>query len=102
MTVLEIPLKAQPQTFLITLADAQYRLTVKWCDASSAWTFDLDTAQGTHILAGIPLVTGRDLLEAFAYLNLGGALWASTDHDPATPPTFENLGAQGHLYFATP
>ncbi len=101
-TLYEIPLINLAQTLSITLADVSYVLTVKWNDASSCWVMDMGDANGNPILQGIPLVTGSDLLEQFAYLNFGGALIAQTDHDIYAPPTYDNLGTTGHLYFETP
>ena len=44
---------------------------------------------------GIPLVTGCDLLEQYAYLEFGGELWVEGEM-PATP---DNLGTEVELVF---
>lgn len=98
-TPYEIPLTAAFQQLLISLANVTYQLTVKWNDEASVWVVDIASSSGTPILSGIPLVTGTDLLGQFAYLNLGGSLIAQTDYDLTAPPTFDNLGDTGHLYF---
>ncbi len=76
------------------------RLT--WCNPAQCWIFDMLNDDGTPILTGIPLVTGSDLLEQFAYLKLGAQLFAQTDNDPQAVPTFDNLGQTGRFYLVSP
>ena len=98
-TVYEIPTSPTPQTFSITLSGVQYQCALRWNTASSCWTLDLSDANGNLILGSIPVIPGVNLLEQFDYLELGGALVASTDYDPNAVPTFDNLGSTGHLYW---
>lgn len=99
-TPYEIPLSAQPQTFQISLASVAYTLTVRWNSTSAAWVLDIaDSSGSNNILCGIPLVTGCDLLAQHAYLHFGGQLIVQTDNDLTAPPTQDNLGTAGHLYF---
>lgn len=102
MTVLEVPLSPQPQTFQIALAGVRRRLTFKWCAPAAAWALDIADSSGVMLAAGLAVVCGRNLLEGLEYLGIGGTLYATTDHDPDMPPTFTNLGQQGHVYFAVP
>lgn len=97
----EIPLSATPQTLSIALGSATYSLTLTWCDPGQCWTLAISDTQGAPILSSVPLVTGTDLLAPYAYLNFGGQLVAFTDNAPAVPPTFQDLGTTGHLYFVT-
>ncbi len=101
-TPFEIPTQPTPQRFTITLAGVDYRITQRWNTFSSCWVIDIADAGDTPIVSGIPLVTGADLLESFAYLDIGGQLIVQTDHDTDAVPTFDNLGSTGHLYFVTP
>jgi hypothetical protein len=101
MTAFEVPLSPTPQTFLVSLGNVSYQLTVRWCDPASCWTLDIADSLQNPILTGIPLVTGADLLAQFEYLSLGGQLIVQTDHDKDAVPTFQNLGVNGHLYFVT-
>jgi hypothetical protein len=98
-TAYEIPLTTSPQSLSVSLGGTLYQLVVKWNSISSNWNLDLSDNNGNLILGGIPLVCGLDLLQQFAYLDLGGSLYAQTDHSPNSPPTFTNLGVTGHLYF---
>lgn len=99
-TAYEIPLQATPQTLTISLAGVTYQLRVLWNFIAAAWVVDLMDDLGNPILSGLlPLITGADLLEQFGYLNLGGQLIVQTDNDTDAVPTFDNLGANGHLYF---
>lgn len=103
MTTYEVPLSAEPQTFTISLAGTVYRLRVVYADvAEGGWIIDISDVSGNPIVAGIPLVTGHDLLEQYAYLGIGGQLVVATDGDPDAVPTFANLGTTSHLYFITP
>lgn len=98
-----IPLKAEPQSFGITLAGKEYRLTVRWFDAEEAgWTLDIEEPEkAAPIIMGIPLVTGTDLLEQYDYLEFAGAACASGELwvEGELPPTLENLGSEVELVF---
>jgi len=100
----EIPLTASPQTFSIPLAGVVYTMTLifrQTPDGNGGWVLDIADSANNPIVAGIPLVTGADLLGQYGYLNLGGKLLVTTDGDQFAPPTFDNLGSTSHLYFAT-
>jgi hypothetical protein len=92
-----IPLAPEPQSFGITLAGKEYRLRVRWFETEAGgWHLDILSQDGASaILAGVPLVTGCDLLEQHAYLGLGGELWV----DSSFPPTLDNLGDGADLVF---
>lgn len=92
-----IPLTAEPQSFGITLAGKEYRLTVRWLDAPEAgWTLDIEEPENAAPIAmGIPLVAGCDLLEQYSYLEIGGELWVEGE----IPPTLDNLGTEVELVF---
>lgn len=102
MSTYEIPLTPTPQTFSISLSGVDYLVTVRWNVAAAAWCADLASVDGAAILAGVPLVTGADLLAQYGYLGLGGALVAQSDNDPDAVPTFDGLGVNGRLYWVTP
>lgn len=50
-------------------------------------------------MAGIPLVTGADLLAQYKHLSIGGQLFVQTDGDPEAVPTYASLGATAGLYW---
>ena len=85
----------------IELGSSAYGLTLLWGTVTNCWLVHLDDADGVRLLSSIPLICGCDLLEPFLYMNMGGGLYASTDGDTFTPPTYENLGTLGRLYFQT-
>lgn len=98
----EIPLTAQPQTFLVSLAGVQYQFTLQWRDtANGGWVLDIADASSNPIVSGIPLVTGVNLLAQYKYLSFGFELWVQTDAADA-PPTYTNLGSTSHLYAVIP
>lgn len=122
-TFYEIPTSSTPQSFSITLAGVVYNLRLIFCGASGpggtdivgqdvqgaqidtnnigGWILDISNADNTPIVCGIPLITGLELLYQYVYLNIGGAIVATTDGDPNLPPTFDNMGSASHLLFVT-
>lgn len=100
MVVTEIPLTADNQTFSITLNGNALTMRIVWRD-KMGWVLDLQNSSDEDIIAGIPLVTGIDLLAQYAYLGLGFSLAVACD-DPATEyPTQTGLGTASHLYAVT-
>jgi hypothetical protein len=100
-TVYEIPLQANAQSFTITLAGVTYGMQLIWCDPNQTWILDISDVNGNPLVQGIPLVTGIDLLAQYDYLGFGGELVAQTTNDTYAPPTYDNLGSTGNLYFVT-
>jgi hypothetical protein len=98
-TPFEIPLIAAPQTLSITLSGIIYQLRVLWNVKAGLWMLDISDNNSDLIVGGIPLVTGADLLEQYAYLEFGGQLIVQTDNDPDLTPTFANLGQTAHLFW---
>lgn len=102
MANFEIPLSPEPQRFNITLSGAQYHMTVIWRNVETGgWVLDIADFSGNPIIQGIPLVTGVNLLDQYAYLGFTGVLWVQTTADPDAVPTFDNLGVGSHLYWYT-
>lgn len=97
----EIPLQTTPQKFSITLSAVDYNMRVLWNDIAQCWCIDIADANEVPIVSSIPLITGVDLLEPYTDLGFIGQLIALTDYDLDAPPTFENLGITGHLYWVT-
>lgn len=103
-TAFQVPLQVgTPQQLSITLAGVVYQLTLVFRnDPAGGWYLDIADASNTPLLQGLPLVTGADLLAQYAYLKFGGKLVVQTTSNPDAVPTFDNLGADGQLYFVTP
>lgn len=96
----EIPLKPYAQSFQIALNGSSYKLTLRYSDTDQGgWLLDLADSLSSPLIAGIPLVTGSDLLGQYRYLGLGISLIVASDVDIYTTPTYDNLGIAGHLYF---
>lgn len=106
MAAYRIPLTPEPQSFVVSLGGVEYRLTVRWVEAhEGGWVLDIATVSssvegGGDLVAGIPLVTGCDLLEPYDYLGIGGGLVVWADGSDL-PPTLDNLGQGVELYFLT-
>lgn len=96
---LEIPLIPAPQSFRVQLVGVFYSMSVRWNIPAGAWVLDIADVDDVPIVAGIPLITGADLLEQYEYLGIGGQLIVQSDDNVDAVPTYANLGSIGHLYF---
>lgn len=103
MAVFEVPVSNEPQTFEINLAGTDYLLTCRFNNSDEAgWFLDIANAETAEpIVAGIPIITGADLLAGLAYLGIGGQLFCYTDGAATAVPTYENLGIESHVFFQT-
>jgi len=101
MSAYEIPLKPKGQTFTIALAGVTYNITLFWNRAANCWMINIADAKSVMLVAGIPLVTGLDLLAQYKYLGINGSLVVQTDFNAAAIPTLTNLGSESHLFFVT-
>lgn len=100
MSALEIPLTPEAQKLSVQLGGTVYNLTVRWNTAEEGgWIIDIFNMDGSAKLLGVPMTTGNDMLEQYAYLGFGGKLFCGTDGDLTAPPTYENLGQTAHLYW---
>lgn len=102
-TYTEIPLiPSQPQRFTITLGGVSYNMRLTYDTAQAGcWMLDIGDADSNLLVAGIPLVTGVDLVAQYAYLSFGGALVCTTDRGAGEVPNFDGLGVTSHLYYVT-
>lgn len=100
MAFFEIPTRATPFSQSVTFPDGTvYNLTFTYLfNENPVWNLDIFDANLNPILCGVPLVTGADLFEQFAYLGFKAQMFATTDGDPDTPPSWFNLGSTAHLY----
>lgn len=97
-----IPLVPQNQEFYVSLNGTTYHLKVKWNSFQQSWSLYIEDDQQNPILSGVPLVTGCDLLEQFAYLGLGGAMVVQSSNNPDEVPDYTSLGSTGNLFFVVP
>jgi hypothetical protein len=80
-----------------------YNMALTWrnCPASIAnpgWFLDIYDAYGNALVIGLGLVTGAQLLEQYAYLNLGFLLYVQSEGDTFALPTFPSLGSTCQIY----
>jgi len=102
MNIYEIPLSPAPQTFVVTLSGADYRMTLQYRDAGGAgWVLDIADSNHAPPVSGLPLVTGIDLLAQYRHLGFAGRLWVQGADNPDDVPTFENLGVGSKMYWVT-
>lgn len=100
----DVPLKVGiAQRFAISLAGVTYILGFRYRGADDlGWVMSIADANGVMLLDGKPLTTGRDLLEQFRYLGIGGGLVVQTEGAPDAVPTYDDLGSLSHLFFVVP
>lgn len=102
MSIYEIPLTPDPQSFTITLGGIEYRLTVQYRNTDQGgWVLDIADNAGNPIIQGTPMVTGCNLLAQYRHLGFTGGLYVQTTDNPDAVPTFDNLGTDAHLYWVT-
>lgn len=101
MDLFLIPLINTPQQFNITLGTRDLIILCKWNDSNEGgWAVDiLDDVTNAAIICNIPLITGTNLLEQYAYLGLNAKLVIYTDGDAEAVPTLDNLGIDSNLYY---
>ncbi|EPD1507912.1 phage baseplate plug family protein [Klebsiella pneumoniae] len=99
MSVSEIPLAPDSQSFNITLAGVDYQMRVVW--RGVCWFLDLMDSTGSDLIKGIPLITGADLLAQYRFLGLGFSLYVVCDDPASENPTQFDLGINSHLYAET-
>lgn len=101
MSVFQLPVKAIPQNFSITLANKEYSVTSRWNDApDGGWIIDfVDATTGLAVASNIPMIAGADMLSGLEYLGFEGQLRIFTDGDSFAVPTYTNLGVECNLYF---
>jgi hypothetical protein len=93
-----IPFSSRPEKFSITLNDRQLIIAVNW--NVRIWEITIsDVLSQITLVAGLPLVTGCDILEQYEYLGLGGIMFISQDSGSKDTPTFYNLGKDCNLFF---
>lgn len=98
----EIPLQpSKPQKLSVQLSGTVYQLALQWRSVAGCWIMDISDGYGNLLIAGVPLVTGFDLMAQHPDLGFPGQLWVQSDGNPNALPTFDNLGVGSHLYFVT-
>lgn len=90
----------------VVLGDATYHLTFIYRgNFLGGWVMDIDDQNDNPIVAGIPLVTGANLLENYGYLGFTGGMCVvgstTSGGDTDELPTFDDLGADAQLYWVT-
>ena len=99
----EIPLRKGPQKFSVQLGANEYQVSLAYAAApDGGWHMTIADADGKTLVAGVMVTSGEDILQQFAYLGIPGAIYAATDNDADTPPTFANLGTGGQLFYVSP
>ncbi|MGU3663135.1 phage baseplate plug protein [Methylobacterium sp. A49B] len=102
----EIPMQPGNRMFSVELAGKSYLIRQTWNDADpfsvggGTYYIDIgDASTSATLIAGLPLVPGSDLLGQFGYMEFGGSLVVTSDHNSGDPVTYDGLGTTSHLYF---
>lgn len=97
----EVPLSPNPQRFAIGLIDVPYNCTVYWNNVSETWCIDIADEDQVMLVAGLPIVTGVDLLAQHKHLGFGGALVVQVAGEPYSDVGHQDLGIGALLLFVT-
>ena len=96
-----IPLTPEPsQEFTIDLDGQTIQLNVRWNATAGQWFMNLVGITFDTIINGITLVTGINLLDAYAVRELG-ELWMVDLDEENAEPDFDNFGDRFQLMYVT-
>jgi hypothetical protein len=98
---IELPVvPSQSQRFRQDLGGATYNFRLTYNAAQDGcWVMDIGDENSVVLVAGIPLVSGVDLLAQHRHLGFTGSLVVTTDRGAGEVPTFDGLGETSHLFF---
>ncbi|MBX6956720.1 hypothetical protein EX227_02800 [Providencia rettgeri] len=97
--MIDMNLLARSQEFDIQLSGVNYHLSVTY-RGPAGWTLDIMTQDKELILAGIPIVSGVDILEQYQYMGFKGSLFFVCE-DMEDELSYEQFGVRNKLYFKT-
>ncbi len=97
----ELPVvPSQAQRFRQDLSGTTYNFRLTYDTAQDGcWILDIGDENSVVMVAGIPLVSGVDLLAQYRHLGFPGSLIVTTDRGAGEVPTFDGLGVTSHLFF---
>ena len=99
MDIFLLPFTNTPQRFEIELSGRGYIVQCRWNAQGRYWFVDFADADTSEwLFMGLPLVAGVDILQQYRHL-VQGQIFIYTDGDANAPPTFENLGKEGNVYY---
>lgn len=101
MNIYKIPLDGVNQIFDIDLAGTAYKMRLYFNSAMDCWIFDLMDNDGNNITQHQPLISGVNILDQYAYLNIKGIFVVYTEGDANAIPNEDDLGDISNLYFIT-
>lgn len=91
---------SRPQSFVQELGGTTYNFRLTYnTERDGSWVLDIGDANQVPIIAGIPLVSGVDLLGQHRHLGFKGSLIVTTDRGAGEVPTFDGLGVTSHIFF---
>lgn len=100
MSYAKIPINCTPfsqQTFKLTLEGGRnisILLKLRYHDIYELWLADIiDNSTGEELIVGLPMVLGINLLEQYAYMNIGEAYLVATEPSTLMQPDNKTLGS---------
>lgn len=97
-TVYKIPLDSGNQKFSLTVGNTEYRVELIYRDIDEGgWDLTLKDSDGNDLIAGIPLVTGCNLLEQYQTVIVG-SLWVEVEGQDDAVPSYDDMGSSVLMY----
>lgn len=95
--VYEINLAPGPQRLRVKLGASVYVMRLLW-RVGGGWFLDILSTDGEPIIASLPLLPGRDMLEQHQHLGIGH-LRCTVDGLADEAPGYDDLGGRCRLYW---
>lgn len=92
MAMWQIPLIEGAQRFSVSLGDNLFKMSILYRTApQGGWFLDMELADGSDAIYGIPLVLNTNLLGQYQYKEWG-SLVAQMDGGILTRPSYDDMG----------
>lgn len=98
MALFQLPFTNIPQRFSVDLGGVTYVMVNRWNPIAELWYIDVYDQDDNPLLMNLPLVTGTDLFEQFAFMKPPGKMIVYTEGDEGESPTLETLGFSSNVW----
>lgn len=87
------------QRFTLLIDGVEYAFVLRWNNAPlGGWVLDIYRDASTPLVAGLPLVTGADMLAQHRHLGIPRQLILAMDGDLDATPRYDQIARDANLY----